>query len=167
MLRKLFLVLLLLIIVQPSMAFQYNITFGRDDIATANVSYINSQSGATPLPIAAGVAIIGIVLLAVSIIMRPDSGADIFSVLSIPPLLISMWQFLNIDIVTSFGVTSQPVCDVSLVETGRYVLMENHTIYPSWPVSILLFIFFVISILNVYRVMSMLKTREGASDDNP
>jgi hypothetical protein len=165
MLRKLFLVLLVLLIAPSAMASQFNITFSSTDIATTNVSYVNSQGPATPLPIAAGVAIIGIILLAVSIVMRPESGADIFSVLSIPPLLISMWQFLSIDIVTGFGVTSQPICDTSVYETGRFVLMENHTIYASWSVSLMLFIFFIISVLNVYRVLTMIRASEAAGND--
>lgn len=153
--KLLLLLVALLLCISPIAATNANfsVVFGPDDLATANVTYINSQGLATPLPVAAGVAILGIIMLVLSIMYKPENGADILSILSVPPLLISAWQFLSIDIVTGYGVTSQAICDMAIPESARFVLMENHTIYALYPVSILLIVLFVIAILNVYRVL--------------
>ena len=156
MIKRILVLLALLLCVCPAMA-TFNITFTSDDLVTANVSYIPAQGSATPLPIAAGVAILGIVLLVISIVYRPENGADILSILSVPPLLVSAIQFLSIDIVTGFGVTSQQICDPVIYESTRFVLMENHTIYQMYYVTTILIIFLVISVLNIYRVLMMEK----------
>jgi hypothetical protein len=139
-------------------------TFTREDFVVVNTTYINSQGLATPLPVAAGVAILGIILLILSIIYKPENGADIMSILSVPPLLISAWQFMSIDVVTAFGVTSQPMSSQIYKETLKFALMENHTIYSLYPVSILLVILLVIAILNVYRVLMITRLEMKGPD---
>ena len=109
-----------------------------------NSSYVNGQAGLTPLAIVIFFAIIGIALLILSFLVPPEKGGSVLGIMSPVALLVAAYKMLSIDIVTGYGVVS------SATEFG---VIENHTIYQMYPEAVVLLIIFVISLLNVYRVI--------------
>lgn len=122
--------------------------------AIQNITYTQSTNNATPLTVALFVALIGIAALIGSIMLSRDISGVIMAVIAPFPLIIAAWQFMTIDIVTSYG---------SSAISTNYALMENHTIYTMYSVSIIMLVLFGISVLNIYRII--MASRVGSEED--
>jgi hypothetical protein len=116
------------------------------DAAFYNVSYTAASGNFTPFSVWIFVAAAGFYLMLISFLAKPEQNADIFAYLAVPILGLASWQSLALDVITGSGVTSQ---------AGKYVLMEQHTIYSITGVTIIFIILFIVSILNVYRVVML------------
>lgn len=110
----------------------------------SNVTYTYSKDNATPLNVALFVAAIGITALLGSLLLSREVSGVIMAIIAPFPLIVAAWQFMSIDIVTSYG---------SSAISTTYALMENHTIYTIYPVSIIMLVLFGISVLNIYRII--------------
>jgi hypothetical protein len=111
-----------------------------------NVSYVQPAGGFIPMSIWLFIAGAGFYLLLISFLATPGQNSDIFAFLSTPVLGLATWLSTSLDIVTGSGVTSQ---------AGSFVMMEQHTIYNVPGLTIIFIVLFIVSILNIYRVVVM------------
>jgi len=109
-----------------------------------NVSYKTASGSFTPFSIWIFVAAAGFYLMLISFLTTQEQNSDMFAYLAVPILALSAWQSAALDVITGSGVTSQ---------AGKYVLLEQHTIYSITGVTIIFIILFVVSLLNIYRVL--------------
>ena len=126
-----------------------NRTFDADDSVHLNTTYVLDESNATPFDLWAGAIIIGFILLALSCWHFPGGEEDLVSVIACIPFTFAMLTSFAVDRVTSYGVTS-----MALAGEQEIILMENHTIYDWWPISIVLFIILLIAVANTYRIVT-------------
>lgn len=151
---KIILVLLLFIsMIGITTAVDFQSPMNGSDNTYYNVSYKAANGSFTPFSVWIFVACAGFYLLLISFLAKPEQNADIFGYLSVPALGLAAWQSLALDVITGSGVTSQ---------SGKYVLMENHTIYSITGVTVIFIILFVVSLLNVYRLIML---NRDTSDD--
>lgn len=120
--------------------------------AVVNITYTQATSNATPLPLVIFIAILGIALLLLSFLLRMNQGADVVAVVAPFPLFVSAWQFLSIDMVSGYGVVSTTV-------------YESHTWYTMYPETIIMFVLFGISLLNVYRIVMQIRPTKRDDDE--
>lgn len=124
-----------------------------------NVSYTAASGNFTPFSIWIFVAAAGFYLMLISFLATSEQNNDIFAYLAVPTLGLATWQSLALDVITGSGVTSQ---------TGSYVLLEQHTIYSITGLTIIFLILFIVSLLNVYRVIMMNRDpNEVEYEDSP
>jgi hypothetical protein len=116
------------------------------DNAYYNVSYTKATGGFTPFSVFVLVAAAGFYLLLFSLVGKPEHNNDIIGYLAVPALGLATWQSLSIDVITGSGIASQ---------AGNYVMMEQHTVYNMTSVTVIFVILFVVSILNVIRLILM------------
>jgi hypothetical protein len=119
-----------------------------DENTYYNVSYKAAAGNFTPFAIWIFVAAAGFYLLLISFLTTQEQNSDIFAYLAVPTIGLAAYQSLALDVITGSGVTSQQ---------GVFVLLEQHTIYSVTAVTIIFIILFVISLLNVYRVVMLNK----------
>jgi hypothetical protein len=120
-----------------------------------NVSYKAGNSNFTPFSVWVFVAAAGFYLMLFSFLARPEQNNDIFAYLAVPALGLAAWQSLALDFITGSGVTSQ---------NGNYVMLEQHTIYSITGVTIIFIILFIISLLNIYRIVMLTKSEPEYED---
>lgn len=120
--------------------------------AEVDVTYTQATANATPLSLVIFIAILGIVLLLLSFVLRMNQGADVVAVVAPFPLFISAWQFLSIDVVSGYGVVSTTV-------------YESHTWYTMYPEAIIMFVLFGVSVLNIYRVIMQFSPTKRDDDE--
>jgi hypothetical protein len=113
-----------------------------------NVSYKSATGNFTPFSIWIFVAAAGFYLMLISFLATSEQNSDIYAYLAVPFLALSSWQSLALDVITGSGVASQQ---------GSYALLEQHTIYSITGITVLFVILFIVSILNVYRVIILNK----------
>lgn len=123
--------------------------------AIQNITYTQSENNATPLNVALLVAIIGMGALLGSLIFFREVSGVILAIIAPFPLIVAAWQFMTIDVVTSYGAAA--------IST-TYELMENHTIYTIYPVSIIMMVMFGISVLNIYRIVMASRVESEEED---
>jgi len=144
---KIILVLLLFIsMIGITAAADFQAPMNTSDSTYYNVSYKAASGSFTPFSVWIFVACAGFYLMLISFLAKPEQNADIFAYLAVPVLGLASWQSVALDVITGSGVTSQ---------SGKYVLMENHTIYSITGVTIIFIILFIVSLLNVYRVIML------------
>lgn len=149
--------ILMLFMIGTVMAGEFQAPMNESDSTFYNVSYKMASSGATPFIVWLIVAAAGFYLMLISFITQQNS--DIFAYLAVPALGLASYQSMALDVITGSGVTSQ---------SGKYVMMEQHTIYSITGVTIIFVILFIISLLNVYRVVMMNKDpNEIEYEDSP
>jgi hypothetical protein len=144
---KIILILVFLIsLIGISAGADFQAPMNTSDATYYNVSYTSASGNFTPFSIWIFVAAAGVYMMLISFLAKPEQNADIFAYLSVPVIGLAAWQSLALDVITGSGVTSQ---------AGKYVLMEQHTIYSITGVTIIFIILFIVSILNVYRVVML------------
>jgi len=148
MTRLLFIFIILMCFVGSACA-AFTPEFSSNESAHYNVSYANAPANATPMEMPMFFAVLGIALLIGSFMVSTSQGSDVIALMSPLPLLISAWQFLHVDVVTGYGTTIAEYTGLPTVST----MMESHMIYQMYPQALILFIFFLISLLNLYRVI--------------
>ena len=128
-----------------------------------NVSRVANPVSAVPLESVLWLASLGIILLVLSFFARPDQCNDILAIMAVFPLGVASWRFLTIDIVTSgVGATFNPRNNV---ENSVFMLMEQHSSTALYHEAVMCGVFFIIAILNVYRII--LTNRELAEMKDP
>lgn len=130
-----------------------------------NVSRVASPVSAVPLESVLWLASLGVILLVLSFFARPDQCNDILAIMAVLPLGISSWRFLTIDSVVS-GVAGVPYSAASgLTLNGIFMLMEQHTTVSLYHEALMCGVFFILAILNVYRIL--MTNREVAEMREP
>lgn len=145
---KIVLTLLTIAILLSPVSASFSAAFSPNDTVHYNVSYANAPANAVPIALPIFLAILGIVFLLLSFAIQPSQGQDVIAWMTPIPLLISAWRFLNIDIVTGYGTTIAETTTTNFTSS----LLESHMIYAMYPESVFIFILFIISLLNIYRV---------------
>jgi len=157
---KIFVVLLLFVsMIGITTAADFQSPMNGSDSTYYNVSYKQANGNFTPFSVWIFVACAGFYLMLISFLAKAEQNADIFAYLAVPALGLAAYQSLSLDVITGSGVTSQ---------AGKYVLMENHTIYSITGVTIIFVILFIVSLLNVYRVVMLNRDpNEVVYEDSP
>lgn len=101
----------------------------------------------TPFVLFLITAIIGIGGFLLSILLKPETPFDMIGYLSPIALIFATIMSTGIDIKTSEGIST-----ISVGSAVTTTIIENHTIYFDWLLSLFLFIVFLISIVNVIRI---------------
>jgi hypothetical protein len=109
-----------------------------------NVSYTQPSGSFIPLSIWIFIAGAGFYLLLISFLATGNQNSDIFGYLAVPVIGLATWLSTGLDIITGSGVTSQG---------GSFVMMEQHTIYNVPGLTIVFIVLFIVSILNIYRLI--------------
>lgn len=143
----------LVLLIGPVLAADYQTAINSSTNTYINVSYRVADSNSTPFFIWIFVACIGFYLMLFSFLASSEQNNDIFAYLAVPALLLATYQSLKLDVITSSGVTSQ---------AGNLFSSEQHTIYSITGVTIIFVILFIVSLLNVYRVVML---NRGDSDE--
>jgi hypothetical protein len=150
----LLLIIIGLILPCASAAANYTQVFSTTaDTVTVNQSYVIAKTTATPWWFFGGFVILAFGCLFSSYVLSQKQRADLFGYTAPLPFLISALMCTGvsgIEMVTGYGVASsiancEPIISV-------FVLLENHTIYINDMVAMFLFIMFIISLINCYRV---------------
>lgn len=127
----------------------------------ANTTMKYGKEECTPKDFFEIIAIAGVLLLLGSIILPPKYGNDIIGILSMPLLGFAMWQSLSLCRITSYGMA--PLSGAN----GTFVMLENWTVYGEWELTIILLSFWVISIVNLYRLYLQRKViNDGSTERN-
>jgi hypothetical protein len=157
---KIFIVLLLFVsMIGLTTAADFQAPMNGTDQTYYNVSYQKANGSFTPFSVWIFVACAGFYLMLISFLAKPEQNADIFAYLAVPALGLAAYQSLALDVITGSGVTSQ---------AGKYVLLENHTIYSITGVTIIFVILLIVSLLNVYRVVMLNRDpNEVTYEDSP
>lgn len=137
-----------------------NIVSPMDDVYY-NVSRVANPVSAVPLDGVLWLASLGIILLVLSFCARMDQCNDIIAIMAVLPLGVASWRFLTIDFVT-FGVAG--VADAK-IQNRVFMLMEQHSSTALYHEAVMCGVFFIIAILNVYRII--LTNREIAAMKDP
>jgi hypothetical protein len=111
-----------------------------------NVSFSKSNGNFTPFSVFVLIAAAGFYLLLFSFVAKPEQNNDIMGYLAVPALGLATYQSLALDVVTGSGIASH---------AGNYVMMEQHTIYNITGITVIFVILFVVSLLNVVRLVLM------------
>lgn len=153
--KILFISILLLLSVGIATAADYTNIIPPSDNVYINTSYKLADSSYTPFAIFIFIAAAGLYLMLFSFLATMEQNADVFAYLAVPLIGLATWQSTGLDVITGSGTASQ---------AGNYILLENHTIYSIPGVTIILLILFVISILNIYRLVVMNRPEEEYTD---
>lgn len=146
---KVILVLIsVLFLIGVTTAADFQDTMNPSDNTYYNVSYKTASGNFTPFAIWIFVAAAGFYLMLISFLATTEQNSDIFAYLAVPAIGLATWQSLALDVITGSGVTSQ---------AGSFVLLEQHTIYNITGLTIIFVILFIVSLLNVYRVVMLNK----------
>jgi hypothetical protein len=143
--------ILLLTMVGITMAADFQSPINSTDNTYYNVSYKLGNASFTPFSVWVFVAAAGFYLMLFSFLAKPEQNNDIFGYLAVPALALAAYQSLALDFITGSGVTAH---------NGNYVLLEQHTIYSITGVTVIFIILFIISILNVYRLIILNKNTD-------
>lgn len=128
-----------------------------------NVSRVANPVSAVPLESVLWLASLGIILLVLSFCARVDQCNDIIAIMAVLPLGVASWRFLTIDQITSgVGATFNARNNV---ENSVFMLMEQHSSTALYHEALMCGVFFIIAILNVYRIL--LTNRELAAMKDP
>lgn len=101
----------------------------------------------TPLILFLLMALIGLASLVLSIFLKPETPYDMIGYIAPVALAFSAIMSTGIDIKTSGGVSTVIVEGIKTV-----AIIENHTIYFDWLLTVFLVIVTIISIVNVMRI---------------
>ena len=152
--RYLLLLLVIALVLPLASATNYTPIF---DTTTSTVhvnqSYKLSDSNSTPWWMWGGFVILAFVCMFGSFVLSQKQRADLFGYIAPLPFLISALMctgLSGVEMVTGYGVASSILNCEPIISV--YVLLENHTIYINNMVAIFLFIMFVVSLINCYRV---------------
>jgi hypothetical protein len=146
--KSLFILVSILFLIGITTASDFQAPMNPSDNTYYNVSYKSASGSFTPFAIWIFVAAAGFYLMLISFLATSQQNSDIFAYLAVPTIGLATWQSLALDVITGSGVTSQ---------SGSYVLLEQHTIYSIPGLSVIFIILFVVSLLNVYRVVMLNK----------
>lgn len=113
-----------------------------------NQTFVHSSTNTTALPFWIFITFLGLVFLAMSALLKQEQGIEMWALLAPIPLLISAWQSRAIEYVTSYGAVYG-----NIGSDPTFVMLENHTIYSEISITIVMGIIFLVSLLNVYRVL--------------
>ena len=151
--KKILLALFLITILITTVSAQnWTPSFDTTDKAIYNQSSSIDNSGSTPWEMFLASGLIGLGLFLFSV--RPRASAmelevdAIIGTISTVPIGFCAWAAWNVDRITGSGVTSQ---------NGIYVMMVNHTLYSFPIIGILMAVFCVIAIANVFRILAQHK----------
>ena len=136
--------ILILTMIGIASAADYSGAMNSSQNVYTNKSYQMSDNSSTPIVLWILLACAGFYLLIFSIISDQGQGSDIFGYLAVPILALAAWSSRALDVITSGGVTTS---------NGNIVVLESHTIYSNPSLTIIFIILFLISLLNVYRVI--------------
>lgn len=147
--KKILLFLLILALCIPAVSAEFTQTFDTStDTVHYNISTRWSTESTTPDWIWRDITFLGIGLFLLTLILKLEHGIDIIAILAMVPLGFSFWMtLLGLDTITSFGVASLDVAG-----TPTWVLMENHVINSPLEITVYLFCFWLISLVNIYRI---------------
>ena len=138
------------------------------NVAHYNVSYSLASNSATPFVFWLFMAVLGLILLFASFILKTEQGNDICAIMAPFPILITAWQSLSIDVIGGYGVAGILANDTvtkSSVDVMRtWVLMENHIIYSEVLISLFYGLLFIVSLLNIYRIWLNNKVIDSSED---
>ena len=109
-----------------------------------NRSYQMNTNSALPVVLFILVSCCGFYTLVFSVIASESQGMDLFGYVAVPLLGFAAYSSRAIDVITGSGV---------VVTQSGVVSLENHTIYSNPAITIIFIILFIISLLNVYRVI--------------
>lgn len=137
-------IICLICLIGPVMAADYQIPVNSSTNTYINVSYKLANTTATPFFIWIFVAAAGLYMMVISFITRKND--DIFAYLATPLLGLATYQSLTLDVITSSGVTSQ---------AGSLFSSEVHTLYSITGLTIIFVILFIVSLINIYRVIML------------
>lgn len=152
---KIFFVLILLIaMIGITSAADYTNTVNSSQNVYTNKSYTMSDNSSTPFVLFILTACFGFYLLVFSIIATAEQNSDIFGYIAVPALGLATWMSRAIDVITSGGTVST---------SSGIVTLESHTIYSNASITVIFIILFIISLLNVYRVIVISR---GAVDED-
>ena len=115
-------------------------TVGLNTIVYQNQTYNFYDQSFTPFPTFLFIAFLGLFFLTLSFIL--ERNAEIFAALSIIPLVYTAFGALSIDMVTSFGMSGVSTASPTGISGNMWMLLENHTIYPS---IVLMIVFLILS----------------------
>jgi hypothetical protein len=152
MMRKIILMAVLLSLIGSSAVSAANLThiIPAGDTVVVNQTTIFPQGPPnyhTPFILFLLMVAIGIGGFLLSLLLKPETPFDMVGYLAPVALLISTIMSTGIDIRTSAAVSSAVIGGSSTM-----TIIENHTIYFDWLLSLFLFIVFLISIVNVMRI---------------
>jgi len=143
----------------PAYAENFTVAIEPDeDFAHYNESYHKYDQPATPKWMFDNFVYLAFACLFLSFILTQKQRADLFGYLAPLPFLISSLMctgLSGIDVVNGYGVGAVievPATGASTQNLGEFVLMMGHNIYINDMLAIFLFIMFIISLINCYRV---------------
>ena len=154
MMKRSYLVLALLVliactIVLPVSASSLSREFETTDITVYNMTYDYAKPNTAPAEFITFYAILGIVLLFLSIPPMPCQREAIWPICSIPPLFLAAWY--NLCYVSVVGAGSS----AALKTYTEWGYMEHHLMYLLWPGTIVLAMFIILAIFNTYRILTL------------
>ena len=133
---------------------------------TTEKVYVNSTSVhdddiATPWWVWASAVIIGFVLFLYSFQTRISTSElerdAAISVMAWFPIAYAAVTSFNVSMVTGYGVTG---------DTHNYILIQNTTIYHFPTIGIAYAIFFIVALVNTFRILAMHKTLQLQGEEN-
>lgn len=129
------------------------------DLTIINQSFAYNGSPHTPLPFFLLMFLTGLAFLGLSVYLKPEQCNDLFAYIAPVPLFFSAIMSLGIDVHTSSGIST-----IMSGTLTKYVLIENHTIYSIFLLTVFIAILIIISIANIVRVQrqhKMLQFEQG------
>jgi hypothetical protein len=144
----------------PNFTPVINTSPGTGTIVNQNQTYTIYDQNYTPLIVYLFVAVIGLFFLMLSFIHYKNT--EIFAALAIIPLAFTAWGSLSIDMVLSSGMAGVFIPSTSV---NMWVLLENHTIYPSVVLSVIFLILSVVAFIQF--IHELLQGRSIEDNDEP
>jgi hypothetical protein len=116
------------------------------------------------------VACLGVVLLVLSILTKPEQGNDILGIMAVLPLAWASWGALQIVFIHS-GVFA--VNDPIITNQTNVFMMTQYDIYHEVGLALIFLAFTIIALVNLYRILVLNRTRDkevtppGGERENP
>lgn len=134
-------------------------------ILQVNQSYTMSNNVSTPLWVFGGFVALAFGTMFASFILTPKQRADLFGYISPLPFLISTLSCTGLSGIETRGASGM----IGTSTVNEYIILENHIIYINDLLAMFLFIMFIISVVNCFRVYmehSLFQQSVGAGVSN-
>ena len=133
-------------------------TINLNTIVYQNQTYTFYDQMFTPLIPYLFISLIGLFFLVLSFVHYKNT--EIFAALAIIPLAFTAWASLSIDMVFSSGMAGVYIPSVSV---NMWMLLENHTVYPSIVLAVIFLILSVVAFIQFLHELLQGRTL----DDKP
>lgn len=135
-------------------------TVNQSIVVYQNQTYTIYDQNYTPFATYMFIALIGLFFLIMSFVMNRNT--EIFAALAIIPLAATAWGSLSIDMVLSYGMSGLYVPNIPV---NIWMLLENHTVYPSVALGITFLILSVVAIVQFIHELLQGKTMEDKPEE--